>query len=199
MRPKLYSYIVARDFGFAPNPFFGFCTLATCKPRIRKNAAIGDWIIGTGTKTKGRDGYLVYAMRVTAAVSFNEYWADDRFRYKRPAMYASMKKAFGDNIYYRDADTDEWCQLDSHHSHEDGTQNARNVQNDTQVDRVLISDDFIYWGGSGPIIPDFHGQSVCHTTQGHRSKFPSQVVEAVVGWLRSLNDSGCCGAPLDWE
>ena len=34
---KLYSYIVARDFGFAPNPFYGFCTLATCKPKIAKD------------------------------------------------------------------------------------------------------------------------------------------------------------------
>src|SRR5712671_5339411 len=33
---RLYSYVVARDFGFAPNPFFGVCTLATCKPDIRK-------------------------------------------------------------------------------------------------------------------------------------------------------------------
>lgn len=32
----LYSYVVAHDFGFAPNPFDGLCTLATCKPDIRK-------------------------------------------------------------------------------------------------------------------------------------------------------------------
>jgi hypothetical protein len=24
---RLYSYVVARDFGFAPNPFYGFCSL----------------------------------------------------------------------------------------------------------------------------------------------------------------------------
>ena len=29
---KLYSYIVATDSGFSPNPFHGFCTLACCKP-----------------------------------------------------------------------------------------------------------------------------------------------------------------------
>jgi hypothetical protein len=40
---------VARDYGFAPNPFFGVCTLATCKPKIRKAAAIGDWVVGTGS------------------------------------------------------------------------------------------------------------------------------------------------------
>lgn len=49
---KIFSYVVSRDFGFAPNPFFNFCTLATCKPKIRKDAKIGDWIIGTNSTTK---------------------------------------------------------------------------------------------------------------------------------------------------
>ena len=138
MSATLYSYIVARDYGFAPNPFYGFCTLATCKPQIRKKAKVGDWIVGTGSRSKGRDGRLVYAMRVTEAMPFDEYWADSRFQHKRPNMHASMKKAFGDNIYHRDEAADPWIQLDSHHSYEDGTQNDRNVRNDTKVNRVLV-------------------------------------------------------------
>ena len=198
MPARLYSYIVARDYGFAPNPFYGFCTLATCKPQIRKKAQIGDWVIGTGSKSKGRNGRLVYAMRVTEAMSFDEYWADIRFRPKRPDLHASMKKAFGDNIYHRESDRAPWRQLDSHHSYEDGTQNNRNVQNDTQVNRVLVSDDFIYWGGNGPQLPLFHGETVCHSTQGHRCNFPGEVVEDFVGWLRSFDYSGYCGIPLEW-
>ena len=190
---------MARDYGFAPNPFYGFCTLATCKPQIRKKAEIGDWIIGTGSKSKGRDGRLVYAMRVTEAMSFDEYWADSRFHRKRPDMHASVKKAFGDNIYHRENEAGEWRQLDSHHSYQDGTQNDRNVRNDTQVNRVLISDDFIYWGGSGPLLPPFRGETVCHSTQAHRCNFPSEVVEDFVAWLRSFDDSGYCGIPLEWE
>ena len=53
---RLFSYVVARDYGFAPNPFFGVCTLATCKPIVRRVAAIGDWIVGTGSKANGRQG-----------------------------------------------------------------------------------------------------------------------------------------------
>ena len=70
----LYSYVVAYDSGFAPNPFNGFCTLATCKPEIRKRANIGDWIIGTGSHREGvrRGGFLVYAMRVEEALSADE-------------------------------------------------------------------------------------------------------------------------------
>lgn len=46
---NLFSYIVARDYGFAPNPFPPYCTLATCKPGIRNSAQKGDWIIGLGS------------------------------------------------------------------------------------------------------------------------------------------------------
>ena len=70
---RLYSYVVARDYGFAPNPFYRVCTLATCKPIIRKAAAIGDWVVGTGSKERDRQAFLVYAMRVTEAMTFNEY------------------------------------------------------------------------------------------------------------------------------
>lgn len=197
--PKLYSYVVARDYGFAPNPFYGFCTLATCKPQIRKKAAVGDWIIGTGSKSEKRDRYLVYAMRVSEVMSFNEYWQDLRFREKCPDMYASIRKAFGDNIYYRDNTSNEWHQIDSHHSNKNGTQNHKNVRHDTQIDRVLISDDFIYWGGSGPRIPAFSGVDICKRGPSHKCHFPKEIVKDCIAWLRSLNETGYCGVPLEWE
>jgi Nucleotide modification associated domain 2 len=75
---RLFSYVVARDYGFAPNPFFGVCTLATCKPGIRGAAEVGDWVVGTGTATRKRAGYLVFVMNVEEAMSFDEYWADPR-------------------------------------------------------------------------------------------------------------------------
>ena len=35
---KLMAYIVRHDSGFSPNPFGGVCTLACCKPAIRRSA-----------------------------------------------------------------------------------------------------------------------------------------------------------------
>src|SRR5712691_6687179 len=81
--PKIYSYVVARDFGFAPNPFHGVCTLATCKPRVRKAAHLGDWVVGTGSAGRKRAGFLVFAMKVEEALTFDEYWTDERFFQKR--------------------------------------------------------------------------------------------------------------------
>lgn len=60
---RLYSYTITHDTGFAPNPFWGWCTLATCKPQIRRTAQVGDWIAGLSPKATGNR--LVYAMQVS--------------------------------------------------------------------------------------------------------------------------------------
>lgn len=72
---KYFSYVISRDYGFAPNPFFGFCTLATCKPKIRENAQIGDWIFGTGSVALGCKDKLIYAMQVTNKITYDTYCA----------------------------------------------------------------------------------------------------------------------------
>ena len=192
---RLYSYVVARDYGFAPNPFFGFCTLATCKPLVRKTASVGDWVIGTGSKEDGRERHLVYAMKVTDAMAFNEYWSDARFECKKANLAGSKKQAFGDNIYRRD-NQGRWMQANSHHSLADGSPNRNNVARDTSVDRVLVSDNFVYFGGSGPALPE--GLHVCKRGPGHRCQFSAVVVQTVVDWLDGL-ERGFMHEPSDWR
>ena len=197
---RLYSYVVARDFGFAPNPFFGVCTLATCKPNIRRVAKIGDWVIGTGSSDRARKGFLVYAMCITGAMTFNAYWAASQFHRKKPNLRGSKKQAFGDNIYFKDA-KGEWHQLDSHHSYQGGAPNKFNIENDTQTDRILVSTDYAYWGGSGPEIPrefrNYQGFDIC-AVRNHKSEFPEALVNDFVAWFRLLGANGYLGAPLEW-
>lgn len=76
---KIYSYVVRYDSGFAPNPFEKFCSLATCKPRIRKNIQVGDWVIGTGSIENVGNKKLIYAMQVEEKMTFDKYWEDKRF------------------------------------------------------------------------------------------------------------------------
>jgi hypothetical protein len=200
---RLHSYVVARDYGFAPNPFFGVCTLATCKPRIRSTAQIGDWVLGTGSKSRNREKRVVYAMRVTEAMTFNDYWNDSRFQQKKPNLCGSKKQAFGDNIYFKNPRTGKWHQENSHHSRADGTANRANVVNDTQTDQVLVSTDFTYWGGSGPELPKKflnYGPdrvSIC-VGRNHKNNFPLGLVRDFVAWIHSLHEQGYCGEPLDW-
>ena len=75
---RIHSYVVRYDSGFAPNPFYGYCTLATCKPGIRRKAEVEDWVVGSGSNDRsvGRGGYLVYAMRVTEVMTFDDYTVD---------------------------------------------------------------------------------------------------------------------------
>lgn len=195
---RLFSYVVRRDYGFAPNPFFGACTLATCKPNIRRTAKVGDWVIGSGSAQQRRTGRLVYAMKVDETMSFNQYWESERYRRKRPLLRGSRKQAYGDNIYHFDG---QWRQLDSHHSHPNGQGNPHNIANDTKADRVLVGREFMYFGGSGPTIPDrfrnWEGVDIC-ARRNHRRHFPEGMPEAFVEWLKTLDASGYCGSPLDW-
>lgn len=196
----LFSYVVARDYGFAPNPFGGFCTLATCKPDIRHTAQVGDWVIGTGCAERHRTGYLVYAMRVSETLTFDQYWSDPRFKHKKPDLRASKKLAFGDNIYHHENGV--WAQADSHHSYPGGIPNNENIETDTKFDRVLVATEFAYWGGAGPAIParlrDYQGHDLC-AGRGFKRHFPMEMETEFVTWLGSLQAQGYIGRPLDWS
>lgn len=202
---KLHSYVVRYDSGFAPNPFYGYCTLATCKPSIRKAASIDDWLVGCGSndKTVRRGGHLVYAMRVTEALDFRTYDSDPRFLMKVPYRTGSRKQSCGDNIYFRGTDGAQWIQRDSFHSRPDGTPNPEHVERDTKVDRVLISEDFVYFGGYGPEFPDvlrnFRGQDVCKTGIGSTSFVDQELISQFVRWIRSLGVTGYQAAPFEWK
>ncbi len=197
---RLYSYVVARDYGFAPNPFHGTCTLATCKPLIRRKASVGDWVVGTGAAGNGLTGRLVYAMEVTETMSFDEYYDDLRFRAKKPNLAGSLKQAFGDNIYCRD-DSGRWLQLDSHHSLADGSPNPANVSNDTQTNRVLLSKRFAYFGGNGPEIPAevrTRGAEDVLAGRGYKVNFSDELMARFVDWFEQLDITGAIGRPHEW-
>ena len=82
---KIFSYVVDHDTGYAPNPYFGLCTLCRCKIRERPEdnrnivelAEEGDWVIGTGRASKRSAGHgrLVYAMRVDKKPTREEYYS----------------------------------------------------------------------------------------------------------------------------
>ena len=197
----VFSYIVRYDFGFAPNPFHGMCTLATCKQEIRVKAKLDDWVIGTGSRTNGGGGRIVYAMHVDEIVDFDTYWNDPRFGPKIPTMRGSRKQAYGDNIYHRGPSGD-WIQADSRHSLADGSPNPGHIARDTKADAVLIGREFVYFGGAGPAIPPDlrtgHGVDLVHDRPSHRCRFPEDLVESTVTWVRSLG-TGIQGRPHDWK
>jgi hypothetical protein len=192
----LYSYVVARDYGFAPNPFHGVCTLATCKPDIRERASRGDWVLGTGGADYGLVGHLVWAMEVSDTMPFDQYWADRRFLAKRPNLNSSLMQAFGDNIYHRERGR--WRQENSHHSHPDGRPNPANIANDTKADRVLIGERYLYLGDAATKIPVSLRKKLC-AVRGYKSRFDPEFIAKVLDWIDSLQLEGVVGSPAEWR
>ena len=200
---KLLSYVVARDYGFAPNPFFGYCTLATCKPKVRQQADIGDWVVGTGAKTRyNLRGHLIFAMKVDGEMDFDSYWSDPGFLCKRPTLNGSLKQLYGDNIYHQQ--NGKWIQVDSHHSLETGQPNPHNIDHDTSVNRLLISQRFVYYGMDAPLIPEYFrlyeptGEDICCPGRGYH-RLSQQLAIAFETWLDDRNEWGVQGMPLEFN
>tara|TARA_R110002049_G_scaffold84688_1_gene215529 strand:- start:206 stop:811 length:606 start_codon:yes stop_codon:yes gene_type:complete len=193
----LFSYVVRWDHGFAPNPFHGICTLATCKPLIRRKAKIGDWVLGTGSAERKFQGRAIFLMHIDELSRFDDYWMNPRFVRKRPTMNGSLKQRFGDNIYHHD-EGGAWVQADSRHSR-DGHANDKNLARDTNTtDRVLIASDFMYWGEAAPKIPKSLQKFVI-ARPGWEENFTQVEIEQLVDWAKSHEQQGQVGDPLEWQ
>lgn len=196
---KCFSYVVARDYGFAPNPFGPYCTLATCKPDIRNRASVGDLIVGSSSRGHSVTKSLVYVMLVDEKIDFKQYSTDARFRYKKPILNGSLKKMYGDNIYYFDSTQDEWVQLDSHHSNADGSENLHNKNRDLKSEYVLISHHFWYFGRNHLVLPN-EFMSIHHKGRGYKSKcFTEEFLTSFLVWLESNAPKGYRGNPYQFN
>lgn len=199
----IYSYLIDHDLGLAPNPFGRYCTLAVCKPEIRRSQrlVIGDWVIGTGSKalenTTGKklSGKLIYAMKVTEKITLEQYWDDSRFQYKKPVMNGTLVTMYGDNFYHKD-ENGNWIQEDSAHCKLDGTCHQEHLKKDISGNNVLISEHFYYFGDQAPKIPNILNK-ICHTTQGQK-KITDQLAIDSVNWIERNFSTGINGNPLNW-
>jgi len=172
---KLYSYILKHDTGFAPNPYHGICTLACCKPDIRKNIGrnfdiykdqFDFWVVGISSADKGENkNKLVYAMRVTEVLTFDKYFEDGRFLKKIPKWEnGNFTEKAGDNIYkYKGhgnrKKADSYEQLKSYHNNsitEKKINENSNFHKKRDLEQgefyILISEEFYYFGKHPQII-----------------------------------------------
>jgi len=194
----MFSYVVEHDLGFAPNPFHSACTLACCKPVIRKSAKVGDYVLGTGAVGPNLEGYLTYWMRIDEILTFDQYWKDKRFRRKKPHMSATTYLRYGDNISHR-AGGKTFKQEDSFHSMEDGSVSLGDLRRDTgTTDKVLVGHEFAYWGRAGIKVPA-QLTFMLKKGPGHRCRFTDEQVAAVMAWLGTLPGRGYIGEPAHWQ
>ena len=100
---RLFSYKMTDDTGFAPNPFWGELTLATCKAKIRYSKEKGDWIAGFTSDylcgdPVGREK-LVYLMKVEDKLPFKEYFFQPSLREQNTRQDAPASRASGRRQY----------------------------------------------------------------------------------------------------
>lgn len=185
---RLYSYVVKSDTGFAPNPFWNYCTVACCKPKIRKNANVGEWIVGTGSKHNVGQDKLIYAMKITEKITFEQYSEDRRFRNKIPRF--GLINECGDNIYYKNNEG-KWIQRYSYH-------NEKDIDHDLSGIYVLISDHYFYFGRNAILIQNKFTE-IIKKGPSHKCNFDDNVVEEFLEWIENNYKTGIHGDPHDFE
>lgn len=190
----LYSYVIKRDYGFAPNPFWNICSLATCKPQIRERASVGDWVAGFGGAGTAISQKMVFLMRIDEICSFDEYWDDSRFGVKKPHFDGNYQQCYGDNIYHHI--NNEWTQENSHHSYADGI-NQNNLSHDTRIDRVLLSFYYWYFGENAIELPEEFAEAIA---KGRAyKKLQDNICIDLVGWVENHYEIGQQGLPYKWK
>jgi hypothetical protein len=199
----VHMYAVTYDLGFAPNPFGGLCSLACCKPEIRRTGKLGDWVVGlTGTKLPPALR-LVFAMQVTRISDFDKYWGTVEFAGRKAARNGSLKAQVGDNIYHRDAEGAPWIQENSVHSLPGGAQCDLNTAHDTRVNRILLSDRFIYLGDEARAVPPDVLQSLGYEKNARdRRKFTTERAACLIDWiegLRAAEAAPVVGDPINFD
>lgn len=184
---KIFSYVITCDAGFAPNPFGEYCTLACCKPRIRVRALIGDWVVGTGSSRSVGNNKLIYAMKISEKLSFENYSTDGRFKYKIPNTGNIYR--CGDNIYYKDKG--QWKQRSSFHGPKD-------MERDLDGKFVLISNHFFYFGRNAITIPRKF-QQIIKKGPGRKNNFEPGFVIEFIRWLENDFSKGMHKEPFDFK
>lgn len=187
MQSRLFSYVITHDSGFAPNPYGGVLTLATCKPRIRSVARSGDWIMGTGSARAVGTGRVVYAGVVSEVLPLEEYASDSRFGVKEPAATEEEWRRHGDNIYSRLRGRTWRQRRNFHHT-------LVHMPRDLGGKNVLICERFWYFGSSAPVLPAALSVLV-KKGPGHRCENSPRLISAFVAWLGGFQ-AGVCGSPF---
>jgi len=185
----LYSYVVDHDYGDAPNPCFGMCTLVKCKYSKdgKRNNLIESvyeakcskkyqeiWVVGTGgsdmTKSSG-NGTILYAMKIDEAISVEEYYERTEFRCKKPNHKSKGVEKFGDN------------------------------DKKSCGEYALVSYDFYYFGDRRYKIPgelkkQFPNVKLEKKNRGFKFKnFSDEYIDCVISCLRKQPQNGKVGCP----
>lgn len=172
------------DAGSAPNPFWGICTLVICKPKVRRAAQVGDWVVGTGSSRSPKGnirGRVVYAMQITDKMTMRDYddWAQEERPEKIPDWRSrDWKPKLGDAVY-------NFSELPPR-VREGGPHGLEHRDHDLSGEFALLSEHFYYFGDKPVALPD-HLLGIIKRGPGHRGPQNASFLEPFIEWIESLD------------
>jgi hypothetical protein len=182
------------DYGFAPNPFKNFLTLANCKPLIRKCKKPGDWIAGFTSKSLNGDPIgeerLIYLMKVSKKITYAEYWNDPQYECKKPISNpVEYEDKQADNIYKPVNGTD-FVQIANKNHFEN------EIVRDLSGKFVLLSDCFYYFGGKPISIPKEIRPGVPKSQSAHGKRtYEIEKINQFISYIENNNQKGLINMP----
>lgn len=196
---RLFSYCIPFDDGKAPNPFWGDCTLAICKPKLRLTAAVGDWVAGTGSRRSpvgDISGELVYAMRVADKLPMSAYDALTKSELRRkipPAIGGDPRQVAGDSIYDFSDPARPRRRPGSAHGEAE-------KRKDLSGQYVLLSTHFYYFGDKPVALPGGL-KPIVNQGRGHKSVANDAYAARFVEWVEGLGytPGTLVGSPQIWR
>lgn len=195
---KCFRYRMDHDYGFAPNPFWGTLTLATCKAQIRnsRSLAIGDWIVGLGSVAMKNEGTVVYAARIDKIIPFDQYWTSPEYQVKKANVKGSLIQMYGDNVYH--TVNGEVIQEQCAHSDD---KNGKHKKSDISGKNVLICKQFYYFGDHAPLLPaEFAYIGDTGNPRAIRyTDLDDAKIQLFIDWISSNYSEGINGDPCNWR
>jgi len=188
---KIYSYVIRDDRGFAPNPFWNYCTLALDQPLIRQIAQVGDWIVGLKeTSEENENHHLVFIMQITEKLTYNDYWSNPRFAGKIPDFsIGDYIQQLGDNIYKPiDDDFEQIYSLHSREFFDNDVVWLKQKNDDLQGKYVLISErkHYFYFGSESVKLPSSELIELLYCDIGYKCIADPEVPQEFLDFVEDL-------------
>jgi len=141
----IYSYKMTNDNGSAPCPDNGLLTLTICKPMIRKNCKINDYIVGISSKklNLGNTPKIIFIAKITKIINMKDYYK--KYPKRKDCIYNNLNELLINNYHCINSKDKDLSGINS-----------------------LISNDFIYFGDKYIDLPVKFNDMI-KKYQGHKS------------------------------
>ncbi|MDR3510338.1 MAG: hypothetical protein P4L73_01775 [Caulobacteraceae bacterium] len=173
--PDFYRYVLAYDDGWAPCIDGGLVTLATCKPRIRRGAEVGDWVAGFYPGSQNR-GVVAWVGRVASKLAIGDY--EKTYRGRRDAVYRPKFDGTVERLkpgYHPD---------------------ANEIRKDLSAPVLVFDESATWFFGDTPYELPVDLLPLAARGQGHRVRLrlPDDL-DRLQQWLRGIAPAGIYGKP----